>query len=61
MTGLDMPRDATLEKVNGLEGMICRLWPEFENAGVSEEYCQGVHRILTGYGVVWKLTEKGRL
>jgi hypothetical protein len=25
------------------------------------EYYQGVNRILTGYGVVWELTEKGRL
>ena len=41
--------------------LICRLWPEFENAGVNEEYCQGVNRILPGYAVVWELTEKGRL
>ena len=41
--------------------LICRLWPEFYSAGVNDEYYQGVNRILTGYGVVWELTEKGRL
>lgn len=41
--------------------LICRLWTEFESAGVSEEYYKGVNRILSGYGVVWELTEKGRL
>ncbi len=41
--------------------LICRLWPEFENAGLNEEYRQGVNRILTGYSVVWELTETGRL
>jgi hypothetical protein len=41
--------------------LICRLWPEFESAGAHKEYLQGVNRILTSYGVVWDLTEKGRL
>jgi len=41
--------------------LICRLWPEFESAGVTNEYCQGVNRILSAYSVVWELTGKGRL
>jgi len=41
--------------------LICRLWPEFEAIGITDEYCQGVNRILSGYGIVWELTEKGRL
>lgn len=41
--------------------VICRLWPEFEGAGVTEEYRQGANRILAAYGVVWELTEEGRL
>lgn len=41
--------------------LICRLWPEFKTAGITDEYCQGVNRILSGYGVVWELTEKGSL
>lgn len=41
--------------------VICRLWPEFESAGVTGEYRQGVNRILAAYGVVWELTQEGRL
>jgi len=41
--------------------LICRLWPEFAGAGVANEYHQGVNRILAAYGVVWDLTEEGRL
>ena len=41
--------------------VICRLWPEFESAVVTGEYRQGVNRILAAYGVVWELTEEGRL
>jgi len=41
--------------------LICRLWPEFELADVIDEYRQGVNRILSGYGVVWELSEKGHL
>ncbi|MDH4318533.1 MAG: hypothetical protein OEV64_09105 [Desulfobulbaceae bacterium] len=41
--------------------LICRLWLEFESAGVDEEFHQGVNRILSGYGVVWELTKKGHL
>lgn len=41
--------------------VICRLWPEFTKAEVGYEYRSGVNRILAGYGVVWKLTEEGRL
>jgi len=41
--------------------LICRLWPEFESAGVTNEYRQGMNRILSGYSVVWELTGTGRL
>jgi hypothetical protein len=41
--------------------LICRLWPEFQSAGVSEDYRQGVNRILSGYGVVWELNAEGQL
>lgn len=41
--------------------VICRLWPEFTKAEVGHEYRQGVNRILAGYGIVWELTEEGRL
>lgn len=41
--------------------LICRLWPEFQSAGVSEDYRQGVNHILSGYGVVWELNAEGRL
>lgn len=41
--------------------VICRLWPEFLAAGLEDQYRQAVNRILAGYGVVWELTEAGRL
>lgn len=41
--------------------VICRLWPEFLNAGLISQYFQGVNRILAGYGIIWELTETGRL
>jgi len=41
--------------------LICRLWPEFLSAGASEDYRQGVNRILSAYGVVWELDDQGRL
>ena len=41
--------------------VMCRLWPEFLNAGLIDQYFQGVNRILAGYGIVWELTETGRL
>jgi hypothetical protein len=41
--------------------LICRLWPEFLNAKLNDEYLQGVNRILAGYGIVWELTKAGRL
>ena len=41
--------------------LISRLWPEYFSAGVSEEYHQGVNRMLAAYGVVWELTEEGRI
>lgn len=40
---------------------ICRLWLEFDHAGVAKEYCQGVNRILSGNSVVWEFSEQGRL
>lgn len=56
--------------------LICRLWPEFKRLGIKKirtkpdkvihkgpviDYRNGVNRILAAYGVVWELTEKGRL
>ncbi|HBD09778.1 MAG TPA: hypothetical protein DCZ69_16125 [Syntrophobacteraceae bacterium] len=41
--------------------VISRLWPEFQNAGLADQYFEGVNRILSGYGVVWEFSETGRL
>lgn len=41
--------------------LICRLWLEFVQAGVTEQYRQGVNRILSGNGVIWELSQEGRL
>jgi hypothetical protein len=41
--------------------VISRLWPEFGNARLADQYFEGVNRILAGYGVVWELSETGRL
>jgi len=41
--------------------LICRLWPEFERAGLHECYREGVNRILAAYGVAWDLGGDGRL
>jgi len=54
-------RDIEKAEWHKVYDLICRLWPEFKNAGISKEYCESVNRILTGYGIVWELTEKGRL
>lgn len=51
-------RDAGWQRVFDL---ICRLWPEFESAGLAEKYQQDVNSILAANGVVWELTEQGRL
>ena len=41
--------------------LICRLWSEFESEGLSDQYREGVNRILSGNRVVWDLNEKGQL
>ena len=41
--------------------LIIRLWPEFLNAGLHEQYRESVNRILAGHRVVWELDEDGRL
>jgi hypothetical protein len=56
--------------------LICRIWPEFKKLGIKKiaakpnefikkgpviDYRNGVNRILSAYGVVWELTEEGRL
>lgn len=41
--------------------LICRLWPDFASAGLANQYRQGVNSILAANGVVWELTEHGRL
>ncbi len=41
--------------------LICRLWPDLVSAGLTNQYHQGVNSILAANGVVWELTEHGRL
>jgi hypothetical protein len=56
--------------------LICRIWPEFKKLGIKKivtkpnefikkgpiiDYRNGVNRILSAYGVVWELSEEGRL
>ena len=41
--------------------LICRLWPEFLQVRATENYREGVNRILSAYGVVWEMNEQGRL
>jgi len=41
--------------------LISRLWPLFDGAHVSDQYQQGVNRILAGYGAAWDLWADGRL
>lgn len=54
-------RDLSKADWHRVYDLICRLWPEFEGAGLTEEYRKGVNRIIASYGVVWELTEEGRL
>lgn len=54
-------RDLTKTDWRRVYDLISRLWPEFFSAGVSEEYRQGVNRILAAYGVVWELTVEDRV
>jgi hypothetical protein len=41
--------------------LISRLWPLFNAAHVSDQYLEGVNRILAGYGAAWDLWADGRL
>lgn len=41
--------------------LICRLWPEFLNDDIRENYRNGINRILSAYGIVWELNESGKL
>ena len=41
--------------------LISRLWPIFDAAHTSDEYLEGVNRILAGYGAAWDLGADGRL
>jgi hypothetical protein len=52
-----------LAKVNWVRvyDLICRLWPEFQKDNLAAEYREGVNRVLAGNGVVWELTDEGRL
>ncbi len=54
-------RDLARAEWPSVYDLICRLWPEFERAGIAREYCQGVNRILSGNRVVWELDREGRL
>ena len=54
-------RDLVKVRWERVYDVISRLWPEFGNAGLAEQYFEGVNRILAGYGVVWELSKTGRL
>ena len=41
--------------------LVSRLWPLFDGAHVSDQYLEGVNRILAGYGAAWDLWADGRL
>jgi hypothetical protein len=41
--------------------LIARLWPEFNAAGLAEQYREGVNRILAAYGCAWDLSVQGHL
>lgn len=41
--------------------LIVRLWPEFLRAGLTDQYREGVNRILAAYGCAWDLSATGRL
>jgi hypothetical protein len=41
--------------------LISRLWPEFCEHGLGEQFRIAVNRVLAAYGVAWDLGEDGRL
>ena len=40
---------------------MVRLWPNFNGAGRSDDYRDGIRRILAGHGIAWDMGEDGRL
>ena len=40
---------------------MVRLWPNFNGAGRSDDYRDGIRRILAGHGIAWDTGEDGRL
>ncbi|MCL6566746.1 MAG: hypothetical protein K6U09_10035 [Acidobacteriia bacterium] len=41
--------------------LIVRLWPEFERAGLSDQFRDGVNRVLAAHDSAWDLGADGRL
>lgn len=41
--------------------LISRLWPLFDGANLTDQYREGVNRVLAGYGSAWDLGADGRL
>lgn len=54
-------RDIGRADWNRVYDLICRLWPEFNGAGLAMQYREGVNRILAAYGSAWDLSTQGRL
>ena len=54
-------RDLSRVDWNRVYDLIVRLVPEFRNAGLYDTYREGVNRVLAGHGIVWELTEDGKL
>jgi hypothetical protein len=54
-------RDIDRVAWNRVYDLISRLWPEFNGAGLGEQYREGVNRILAAHGSAWDLAAHGRL
>ncbi len=54
-------RDLGRADWNRVYDLISRLWPEFNAAGLAEQYREGVNRILAAHGSAWDLSDQGRM
>ncbi len=50
-----------LEDWRRVYDLALRFVPEFQRLRLFSEYREGVNRILSAYGIVWELNERGRL
>lgn len=41
--------------------LIGRLWPEFNGAGLGDQYREGINRVLAAHGSAWELAADGHL